>query len=144
MSGRDYQRSRVYAWENRVVAPRDPSRLGAAETQPLVDAIWAEMGLRFPPKVEPLAPQASRLVAQASRLTIQVSSCTPSWCLLHELAHAMSMTHDGAGDGHGPVFMGLYLRLLERYMRLPAPDLLASLAEAGIDVDVAARPVFVD
>lgn len=144
MSGRDYQRSRVYAWENRVVAPRDPSRLGTAETQPLVDAIWAEMGLCFPPKVEPLAPQASRLIAQASRLAIQVSERTPSWCLLHELAHAMSMTHDGAGDGHGPVFMGLYLRLLERYMRLPAPDLLASLAEAGIDVDVAARPVFVD
>ncbi len=144
MSGRDYQRSRVYAWEDRVLAPRDRTRLNVAETQAMVNAIWADMGLRFPPKVEPLAPQATRLVAQASRLALQVSDRTPSWCLLHEIAHAMSMTHDGAGDGHGPVFMGLYLRLLERYMRLAVADLVASLAEAGIDVDPEAEPIFID
>jgi hypothetical protein len=31
-----------------------------------------------------------------------------SWCLLHEIAHAMSSTYDGLSDGHGPVFVGLY------------------------------------
>jgi hypothetical protein len=32
----------------------------------------------------------------------------------------MTSTHDGASDGHGPRFMGLYLQLLDRYLRLPA------------------------
>ena len=53
---RDRQRSKVYAWEERFVAPRDPSSITFAQAQGMVDAIWAEMGLRFPPKVERSAP----------------------------------------------------------------------------------------
>jgi hypothetical protein len=46
---RDFQRSRVYAWENRVVAPRDPSFVAFPEAQAIVNAIWSEMGLSYPP-----------------------------------------------------------------------------------------------
>jgi len=34
------------------------------------------------------------------------------WCLLHELAHAMTSHVDGRSDGHGPLFMGVYVNLL--------------------------------
>jgi hypothetical protein len=144
MAGADRQRSRVYAWEDRVVAPRDPSRIAFAAAQGMVDAIWAEMGLRYPPRVEPMPAQARRRIADANRLTLRLPPMTPSWCLLHELAHAMTTTHDGQSDGHGPLFVGVYLRLLERYLRLDPAPLLESLALAGIAVARDARPVFAD
>jgi hypothetical protein len=110
----------------------------------MVDAIWAEMGLRFPPKVTPLPRQARSTVADANRLTIRLADACPSWWLLHELAHAMTSTHDGRSDGHGPMFMGLYAQLLTRYLRLPIEALLTSVHAAGIETDHHAAPVFLD
>ena len=110
----------------------------------MVDAIWSELGLRYPPKVERLPRQARRLQADGSRLRLRLPATIPSWLLLHELAHALSSTEDGASDGHGPIFMGLYVQLLTRYLRLSAPILIQSAADAGIAVDPNARPLFVD
>ncbi|MBO1075816.1 SprT family zinc-dependent metalloprotease [Roseomonas marmotae] len=140
----DRQRARVYAWEDVHVAPHARDLLPFSAAQPMVDAIWAEMGLRYPPAVEPLPRQSRRLLGDANRLRLRLPQQWPSFLLLHELAHAMTSTHDGASDGHGPRFMGLYLQMLERYLRLPAESLLASLAEAGIACDPAARPLFLD
>ena len=141
---RDRQRTKVYAWEERFVAPRDTSSIAFAQAQGMVDAIWAEMGLRFPPKVEPLPRQARSTVADANRLSIRLADVSPSWWLLHELAHAMTSTYDGQSDGHGPKFMGLYAQLLTRYLRVPTDALLKSLHAAGIAIDTQAAPVFVD
>jgi hypothetical protein len=141
---RDHQRARVYAWEDRFVAPHDPSAVACAQAQGMVDAIWAEMGLRFPPKVVRLPRQARTTIADATRLLIRLADPTSSWCLLHELAHAMSCTHEGESDGHGRRFMGLYAQLLIRYLRIPADALCKSLHDADIDVDMDTRPVFLD
>jgi hypothetical protein len=102
------------------------------------------MGLRFPPKVEPLPRQARSTVADANRLTIRLADASPSWWLLHELAHAMTSTHDSFSDGHGAKFMGVYAQLLTRYLRIPTDVLLESLHTAGIEVDMQAEPVFID
>jgi hypothetical protein len=110
----------------------------------MVDAIWAELGLRYPPLVEPLPLQATATAASANRLSIFLPEQTASWCLLHELAHAMTSTEDGYSDGHGPVFLGVYVQLLARYMRLDVADLLRSLQDVGLSVDPTARPVFLD
>jgi hypothetical protein len=67
MDDRDRQRSKVYAWEEQFIVPRDPSSIDFARAPGMVDAIWAEMGLRFPPKIEPLPVQARSTVAE--RLT---------------------------------------------------------------------------
>ena len=141
---RDRQRSRVYAWEERFVAPRDTSSIAFADAQRMVDAIWADMGLQFPPKVVPLPANAHTTVADATRLCIRLPDQTPSWCLLHELAHAMSSTYEGESDGHGATFMGLYAQMLVRYLRLPLDVLSESLRGAAIEVDIRAKPVFLD
>ena len=141
---RDHQCGRVYAWEERFVAPRDPSSVAFAQAQGVVDAIWADMGLRFPPKVMRLPRQARTTVADATRLLIRLADTTASWCLLHELAHAMSSTHEGDSDGHGPRFMGLYAQMLIRYLRVPPDALGKSLHDADIEVDIDATPVFLD
>ena len=110
----------------------------------MVDVIWADVGLRYPPIVEPLPAQATATMATATRLSLQLGVQTPSWCLLHELAHAMSGTYDGQSDGHGPIFMGLYVQLLVRYLRLEKAQLLRSLDDAGISVLSEVSPVFAD
>ncbi len=110
----------------------------------MVDAIWADQGLRHPPAVTPLPRQARRRLADASRLAIRLPAHTPAWCLLHELAHAMTSTHDGASDQHGPAFTAIYATLLNRYLRLDLGWLHASLAAAGIAVAPGARPTFLD
>jgi hypothetical protein len=139
---RDQQRGRVYAWENRVVAPRDASFVAYPAAQGMVDAIWAEMGLLYPPAVEPLPAQSTATVASANRLSIFLRAQTPSWCMLHELAHAMTSTADGHSDGHGATFMGIYFRLIVRYLRLDPDDLLRSLRDDGIAIAQDAEPVF--
>jgi hypothetical protein len=142
--GRDRQRRRVYAWEGRVVAPCDPTILLFPDAQAVVDAIWSDMGLRYPPAVGPLPRQASATIARADRLSILLAERTPSWCVLHELAHAMTSHADGRSDGHGPLFVGVYVRLIVRYLRLDPQLLTDSLRHAGIEIAGDARPVFVD
>jgi hypothetical protein len=131
---RDFQRSRVYAWENRVVTPRYPSFIAFPKAQAMVNAIWSEMGLKYPPKVEPLSIQAKATVASATRLSIFLRERTPSWCLLHEIAHALTSTMDGQSDGHGPHFMGVYVRLLAHYLRFDAVSLIQSFQSENIFV----------
>jgi hypothetical protein len=110
----------------------------------MVDAIWTEMGLTYPPAVEPLPRQSSATVASATRLSIFLPAQIPSWCLLHEIAHAMTSDVDGSSDGHGPIFMGLYIKLISRYLRLDPDRILESAAVDGIAVASDASPIFVD
>jgi hypothetical protein len=127
-----------------VVAPRDTTIVELQAAQAMVNAIWTDMELRYPPAVQRLPRHATATLASADRLSIRLSSRTPSWCLLHEIAHAMTTTQDGRSDAHGALFLGMYVRLLVRYLRLDEADLLASLAADGIAVVPDARPVFVD
>jgi len=126
------------------VAPCDPTILSFAEAQAVVDAIWSDMGLRYPPAVAPLSRQASSTIARADRLSILLADRTPSWCVLHELAHAMTSHADGRSDGHGALFMGIYFQLIVRYLRLDPQMLINSLRDAKIEAIRDARPVFVD
>jgi hypothetical protein len=140
----DAQRSKVYAWERRFVAPRDQSSIPRSIMQPMVDAIWGELGLRWPPKVEAMPKNARRIFATGSRLRLRMPEKSPSWLLLHELGHALTCTHEDHSDQHGPIFVGVYVMLLERYMRMDRDTLISSLALARISIDTAAKPVFID
>jgi hypothetical protein len=126
------------------VAPRDGTGIDLGSAQAMVDAIWSDLDLRYPPAVERLPRNATTTLASATRLALFFPNRTPAWCLLHEIAHAMSSTDDGRSDGHGPVFMGLYVKLLVRYLRFDEASLLASLREARISIARDARPVFLD
>ncbi len=87
MSGRDGQWSRLYAWEDVVVAPRGRSLIPFARAQGMVDAIWSEKRLLYPPKVERLTKQATARQADATRLSLRLpeqsrsppGSCCTSW-----------------------------------------------------------------
>lgn len=130
----------VYAWEDRVVAPRDASRVPFARMQALVDHVWASEGLRWPPRVRPKRPSRTTL-ATGSRLAIEAPAELPSWVLLHEIAHAMTDPDDGTPGNHGADFLGVYVGLLVRHARMDPGLLAESLAEAGLAWNPAARPL---
>jgi len=144
MSRADPAARALYAWEDAEVAPRDPVAVPFARLQALVDHVWAAEGLQFPPRVRRLPHQARRTIARATRLSIEVPAALPSWILLHEIAHALTSTAEGTHAGHGPAFVGMYLRLLVRHARMPEAELIASLRRAGIAHDPAPRPAFID
>ena len=142
MSRSDCAAHSLYAWEDAVVAPRDRSLVPFAQLQSLVDHVWTCEGLRWPPRVRRLPSRAHRTIARATRLAVEAPAALPSWLLLHELAHAMTSTAEGENDGHGPDFVGTYVRLLVRYARLPEALLVETLADAGITWNRDARPAF--
>lgn len=134
---------RLYAWENRVVAPLDRSVVPFERMQAIVDHVWAAEGLEWPPRVRPRKATKATL-ATGSRLAIEAPANLPTWILLHEIAHAMTSTAEDAGDGHGPDFVGTYVRILVRHCRLDQAMLAATLAADGIRWNPDARPAFLD
>jgi hypothetical protein len=74
-------------------------------------------------------------------MSILLADRIPSWCLLHELAHAMTNHADRRSDGHGPLFMEIYVQLLARYLRFDRRKLINSILDAKIQIHCDARPV---
>ena len=141
---RDGQKMKLYRWERKDVASKDTSSIAFGHAQGMVDAIWQDMNLLFPPKVQAMSKKATRTLARANRLTVFLPLHTPSWVLLHELAHSMTCHHDRLGDRHGPDFAGIYALLLERYMRMPRESTAASMQAAGVRCNLQAKPIFLD
>lgn len=142
---KDYQKQKVYDWEN-VVIPIVPCRhVTLSRAQVLIDGLWLAEGLLYPPAVVPLPKQTRKAWAKGCRTEIILpEEGVPEWVLIHELAHAMSGHEEGYLDWHGPIFVGNYIRLLEKYMRIPRLHLIASATAAGLDFDLNAKPVFID
>ncbi len=55
----------------------------------------------------------------------------------------MTSSVEEHSDGHGSLFMGLYLQLIARYFRMDLGALLLSVHEDGIKIALEAQPVFV-
>jgi hypothetical protein len=112
----------------------------------LVDGVWLAEQLLYPPRVEPLPRQARRTWATGSRTTIRLPQDrpTPTYVILHEVAHALSSTVDGDSDAHGPDYVGLYMGLLDRRLRIPMPLLLFTAAQHGLAFNLAAKPRFME
>lgn len=130
---RDFQRRRVYDWEEAVLAPTKGGRLSLAACERQIEAAfrWHERpdpGDRdWRPPV--LGDGRGRRHACGSRAVIKL----PRWArtrviVLHECAHGMST------DGHGPQFVRAYLRLLHHFLGHDTTELEASLRRHGVMV----------
>src|SRR3954465_9516479 len=110
----------------------------------LVDACWLAEQLLYPPRVAPMPRQARRTWATGSRTPIRLppDRPTPPYVILHEIAHALSSTVDGDSDAHGPDYVGLYMGLLDRRLRIPLPLLMFTAAHNSVGFNLAAKPRF--
>lgn len=129
---RDYQRAKVYRWEQAHVFPHAGERLSLDACRELVAAAygWAERPRRgaawSPPQVQ---DGRGRRHACGSRAVIKL----PRWArtraiVLHECAHGL------APDQHGPQFVATYVALLEQFVGLDRDTLALSLRASRIDM----------
>jgi hypothetical protein len=141
---RDSQKSKVYAWENNVIAPFSKGAVPFDKAQAFVDGVWLAHGWSYPPQVSLMPKQATRTMATGSRAAVRLQPKTPDWVILHELAHTLTANEDGHGgrynDGHGPDFVGVYIKLLERVLNIPTLMSMYTLRQAGIRYNLAAIP----
>jgi hypothetical protein len=63
---RDFQKSKLYAWENAVVEPRTDLTIPFERAQLFVDGVWLSLGFQGPPRVEMIAPQATVTLLRAA------------------------------------------------------------------------------
>jgi hypothetical protein len=142
---RDYQKAKVYAWEQKVantIAHQNRTTVKFENAQTVVDGVWLAMSLLYPPNVVPIAKQERRAWAKADRTKVYLPAEIPTWVLLHELAHSMTMDIEGYGDRHGPRFVGMYMRLLEKFLGVSLLMLMASANIEGVKYDIMSEPVF--
>lgn len=132
---KDYQRQRVYDWEDSVVATHCHAIVPFTAGQQYVDGVWLANGWTRPPRVVPLPKQSKRMVAKASHGEVFLPQRIAGWVILHELAHALT------DDRHGPNFVGMYIDLLERVEKLSRLLTMYTLQEARIDFNLAAQPL---
>lgn len=144
-STRDYQKSKLYAWENLIISPKDHNIIPYDQLQNIVDYIWNQESLRYPPRVIPLPKQATSKWACANRLKIEApEKGLPSWVLIHELCHCLTITFENDhpnGGAHGPIFVGIYMKLIEKYVKIPLSLLMYTAKENDVDFDISAIPL---
>lgn len=142
---RDFQRSKLYKWERAVVAPRTNKIVKFDDAQTFIDGVWMSLGLIGAPRVELMSLRNKKADAAADRVNIYLKGDTPAWIVIHEIAHSLnrqktrgSWIYDGAEDcdGHGPKFVGEYIRLLDRVLGIPLCLTQYSLGVHGVKYEV--------
>ena len=139
---RDYQASRVYRWERNHLPSGPDVRIEHA--QALVDHIWENEGLKYPPRVEPIAANTTKYAGKANRFNIWLQPVVSTKTIIHEVAHSMTSDIYGNSAWHSSLFVGMYCRLLEKYMQVDRFHMLATLGMEGVDIDITASPIFLD
>jgi len=131
----DFQKSKVYTWENKVVGDWDNSpMMGVKEIEELVAFVWSGEGLNHPPKV--VEPRSNKGCATGGRFEVQFPKhMRRRWIVLHELSHSINrLGGDEICDGHGPRFVKIYKELLVKYLYMNPLVLNYTLNEARIKV----------
>ena len=132
---RDFQKSRVYAWEDAVILPRTNVTITFERAQMFIDGVWLAMGKIGAPRAELISKRIKTAVARGCRPYIEIREATPAWVILHELAHSLTMDHDHNGDGHGPKFVAAYMRLLDKVLGIPLALTIYSAQVHGVQFE---------
>ena len=137
---KNMQTEKIYLWEDEVIQPRSKRLLNFNEAQSFVNGVWLAHGWLYPPEVTPLPAQTRRHIGRACRHGIQIHGKrkTPAWVLVHEIAHALT------DDNHGPNFVGMYIKVLEKTLDIPVLLSVYSLNEWKIKFNLAVKPAMLD
>lgn len=134
---RDFQRSKVYKWEQKYIWPMDNGTMSEEDFRSMVEFVWLNEGRCNPPKV---LVDSKMKAANANRFRIKASpSMLRMSVLCHEIAHSFlhTLDEDAKNDeyhGHNEIFVKKYVDLLAKYMRVPLPLMLWSLKESKVKV----------
>lgn len=130
---RDFQRELVYEWERKIIAPRDTGLLAFENIAPVVNYVWSSEGLDYPPKVKPIDKRNKTAQATGSRLNLHFQETgNYTWIVLHELAHALTCDIDNNSNWHREDFVGVYMKLVDKYLHINSLLLMASAKDMGV------------
>jgi hypothetical protein len=140
---RDYQKQRVYDWQSSIPSGGE---IRFENAQAIVDHIWKSEGLAFPPQVTPIHSNTTKWAGKANRLQVWLRPVVTLRTILHKLAHCMSMEMDDSHEtiAHGPWFMGLYMKLIAKYLNVPLPIMFYTANKDHVEFDINAYPLFLD
>lgn len=111
---RDFQRSKVYRWEGEVFSAMGTPSMTLDECRELVERIWAALAPdEVPPPVVTLKKSVRRSDGNHLKIRLSPNHLNPIMTV-HETTHGL-LSAVGEDIGHGPLFVRLYLELLERY-----------------------------
>jgi hypothetical protein len=139
---RDFQRSKVYAWERHVTG----LALHQREFETLEDCaaflapIWKAERARYKPKwsqkkepphiVRPSWGQQHALSYEDGRISLPLWARN-RWIILHEALHQLMPAME-----HGPRFVGSLIGMASRHLDYDPAELMAAADEMGVKYDV--------
>lgn len=131
---RDYQLSKVYNWEDNVLAPLS-TNLSEGRVLRLVDRCCQQANVR-PISYVDTSPSSSAYALYNSH---SCSLVLPEWAhnthhVIHEVAHHIVGCRHDLTPPHGPEFVGVMIRFFARQHRLSVRQLIQSARDAGLDV----------
>jgi hypothetical protein len=144
---RDSQKSKVYSWENQHVIGRAEAYIPYDRCQDMVNYIWAQMGWQHPPRVRPMPRQERKACAKANRLNVYIPEDygAKTTVIIHELAHSATGDIEGSTECHGPEFVGVYMKILDKLVPgLNLPVLMYTAKEAKVKFDITHVPNILD
>lgn len=142
----------IYQWEQEVVHPWDTARLTESSARAVIDYVWRDMGLIYPPlfRVDPKVRGG-----YASRTEVVVGPNISHSLLFHEMAHSMDVSVETStqeyssrpegesldGSCHDDNWLGLYVNMLDRYLgpRLNKLWLMKTLHDRGLTMSLAPK-----
>lgn len=137
MSERDFQRERVYRWQRNFPQGK---WLKFEDIPEYVNRVWMLEGLEHPPLVYELHPN-DRHGGKGNRMGLwfpKHGACKRT--VLHEIAHSMTGNIEGTTDRHGPQFVGVFIKLLDRHMCIPSTALWYKAEVDKVKFDMFAKP----
>lgn len=137
----DYQRSKVYAWENYL---EKGEVIKFDDIQNFVNMVWEKSGLKYPPIVEKMPKHRTTAIADATRFKLRFHGDCVKRIVLHEIAHSMTASVDGKSHQHNEIFVAVYMGLMERFMGLSMNMLEQSATMCGVKFSNNTKPRIVD
>lgn len=140
---RDYQVSKLYNWEQTLPSG---GMIEIENAQAIVNHVWTQEKLDYPPTVVLIDQRTTKWAGKASRMRIQLQPTVCMRVLLHEMSHSMTSSVDCMEGSmqHNEWFVGVYIKLLEKYLNVPMPLMLYTLNKHNVDFDIMAYPTFLD
>lgn len=134
---RDFQKQKVYDWEDEFVRPKINNTLRSCEyLQMLVNHMWGQLDLTNAPTV--YNDLSYKRKSTGNRYEIRLmDTMMDEFVVAHELAHSLNLCeHRNVFDHHGPKYVADYCRILTKFYGFDINYLLYTLNKDGVKIDL--------
>lgn len=133
---RDGQREKLYRWQHSF-ASQDCELADIGEARELSDKVCDSVGVRRIPDVRLGRPTLLTYSYYRHGQMVLSQSMLRVHTVVHESAHHVVSNMKRVRDpGHGPIFAGVLLALMEEHMGVDAEDAIEKARESGVVVDL--------